>query len=84
MIFWGVAFHTSVHILNCHRITQLHEMTSSAPTYHSAGGVDADVLSTNIGIHSAWTKADYVMLWWRHQYSNTNMGMKLKNKKMAR
>jgi len=42
------------------------EETSRAPVHHLIeGGIDADVQSANIGIHSAWRKANDRVLWRR-------------------
>ena len=52
------------------------EKTSLALTYHLAEGINADVQSANVGVHSAWRKAEDRSLWrriidtptfqWRH------------------
>jgi len=46
-------------------ITKRLEETSRAPEYHLTEGIDADVQSANIGIHSAWRKANDRVLWQR-------------------
>jgi len=65
--------------------TQSLEKTLWTPTFHRAEGINSDVQSVNIGIHSAWRKASDCTLWsskWQH--SIKVHATEEREKKMAR